>query len=410
MKILIVVDSYPPHHGGGYELRCKDVVTGLRERGHEVRVITTRCPKSHCAAHIGEHGIFRDLHRKGKSCRRVMRVLNDIYDLQQIKNHLILFKPDLIYLWHLVNLSDAIIPFIASFDMPVVYDEGGNGSMKARKRMSNFVYFWKSPEDSQLKKKLKTILSSTIHVLSGDLIPVTFNFPEKFYISFNSSYSKSLADEQTVPYKSAAVIHSGIDTTKFTFQPRKQIEMPVKILVPGRITKVKGTIDSIRLLRELLESGFSASLEIVGENSSAEYLQNMLSEIRTNGLSDFVSVYPMLSHESLNSYYRDSDICFFPSYQKIGLSRVPLEAMACGCVVISYGNEGSSELIQSSINGYIVPEGDIKSATKTILSLVYNPKIYNQILFQAYEQIQKSHQMRTYINSVESFLLSCNNG
>jgi pyruvate ferredoxin oxidoreductase alpha subunit len=31
---------YPPHHYGGYELSCLDVVERLRQRGHDVTVLT----------------------------------------------------------------------------------------------------------------------------------------------------------------------------------------------------------------------------------------------------------------------------------------------------------------------------------------------------------------------------------
>ena len=36
MKILIVTNLYPPHHQGGYELRCAQVVDYLRRQGHDL--------------------------------------------------------------------------------------------------------------------------------------------------------------------------------------------------------------------------------------------------------------------------------------------------------------------------------------------------------------------------------------
>ena len=41
MKILVVTNFYPPHYVGGYELGCRDVVEGLRQRGHKVDVLTS---------------------------------------------------------------------------------------------------------------------------------------------------------------------------------------------------------------------------------------------------------------------------------------------------------------------------------------------------------------------------------
>ena len=41
MKILIVSNLYPPHHQGGYELRCAQVTAYLQRQGHDVRVVTS---------------------------------------------------------------------------------------------------------------------------------------------------------------------------------------------------------------------------------------------------------------------------------------------------------------------------------------------------------------------------------
>ena len=41
MRILVISNFYPPHHIGGYELGCRDVVGELRARGHDVRVLTS---------------------------------------------------------------------------------------------------------------------------------------------------------------------------------------------------------------------------------------------------------------------------------------------------------------------------------------------------------------------------------
>jgi hypothetical protein len=41
MRILVLTNFYPPHYVGGYELGCRDVVEGLRARGHQVAVLTS---------------------------------------------------------------------------------------------------------------------------------------------------------------------------------------------------------------------------------------------------------------------------------------------------------------------------------------------------------------------------------
>src|SRR5215471_7385424 len=41
MRILVLSNFYPPYFIGGYELGCRDVVDALKQRGHDVGVLTS---------------------------------------------------------------------------------------------------------------------------------------------------------------------------------------------------------------------------------------------------------------------------------------------------------------------------------------------------------------------------------
>src|SRR5512143_519638 len=41
MRILVISNFYPPHVIGGYEIGCRDIVEGLKSRGHAVSVLTS---------------------------------------------------------------------------------------------------------------------------------------------------------------------------------------------------------------------------------------------------------------------------------------------------------------------------------------------------------------------------------
>ncbi|MEI7809607.1 MAG: glycosyltransferase, partial [Verrucomicrobiota bacterium] len=93
MKILVVSAYYPPHHIGGYELGCRDVVNQLRKRGHQVRVLTSDFQTAN-NSQPEEPEVIRELHRespdhplkKKTECRKFIRVVDD-------------FRPGLVYFW-----------------------------------------------------------------------------------------------------------------------------------------------------------------------------------------------------------------------------------------------------------------------------------------------------------------------
>lgn len=408
MKILVVTDFYPPHHSGGYELRCKDVLNGLMERGHEVAIISTRCPTGQCNLHPGEVNIQRILHRKVDEKSLLKRIMNDTNDLRQVDKQVKTFQPDLIYLWHLVNLSDAILPYFSRYNLPVVYDEGGNGLANFVKKAGGPVYFYKNENDSPFRKRVKAILSTVIQKLSSNLINNVWVFPCELSANFNSQYSLALTQEKSVPLKHAAVTPSGVNTSRFFYQVRAQVNTPVKILVPGRIVKIKGTMDAARLLEALMNRGVSAQLTIVGEVFSQQYYQELVLAISDRGLAENITILPMLNQDDLARLYHQVDICFFPSYQPHGLSRIPLEAMACGCPVISYGNEGSAEIINDRQTGFLVPEADVFAAADIIETLISKPDMLQAVTSSARRMVEQKYEMNRYINSVEAFLLKIN--
>jgi glycogen synthase len=41
MRILTITNMYPPHHLGGYELACWDVMRRMEAHGHRIHVLTT---------------------------------------------------------------------------------------------------------------------------------------------------------------------------------------------------------------------------------------------------------------------------------------------------------------------------------------------------------------------------------
>lgn len=157
MNLLVIVDSYPPHHGGGFELRCKDVVDGLYSRGHKVNIITTRCPNIKCTLHSNEKNIKRVLHKKSLSSSTLEQILHDFSDMAHISHFSKSFKPDLVYFWHLGDLSNVIIPYFSSQKIPMVYDEGGIGLITIARILKRGLYFYKNENDSLFKKWGKEI-------------------------------------------------------------------------------------------------------------------------------------------------------------------------------------------------------------------------------------------------------------
>lgn len=407
MKILAITAFFPPCHKGGYELRCKDVLQGLRQAGHEILLLTNRCSPPDCQDDKDASWVFRILELQQTQANVFSRIWSDNIELLKIQKTIRSFQPDLLYTWHLQNLSDAILPFLASLGIPMVHDEGGSELIYLSRLQKHGLYFYKNEQDSAIKRWVKQGIKKYANLISGGRIVPDWDWPVQMKVYFNSKSNLEHAREMEVPVGNAVVIPSGIDISNFPFQVRDKISAPVKIVIPARIKEQKGCKDGILLMDELRKRNIPAKLLIIGEVQSEAYYNELVKITNDLELSGSVEFRPMVSQEELSGIYQQTDICFFTSYFKTGFSRVPLEAMASGCLVITYGNEGSNESVKQGETGFILEEGNIKVAADWIEKLITDRSFYLGIIENARNYVENNFSMETYISQIDTYLRKC---
>lgn len=405
MRLLTITADFPPYHAGGYGIRVKNIMDGLFAKGHEVLLLTTRAKGLKTdSASTPTYAIKRVLHGQFRTKPFPHEVLFDIQDINAIDKAIKKFEPDLIYLGHIYPLTKQLLPFLATLNIPIVCDEGGNSLKGAWTEQGRWFRFTGDYQPRfRWLSKLKPVVIQTVKFFSGGRIQEVWVWPGNMAVIFNSRKNQSYVLGLGVPIQRSRVIYSGIDTDVFTFQKREALHIPVSIICPGRIEPRKGQIDAVRLIALLNSQGISANLIIVGEVMSADYKRQILEEIKRSNLEEQIELLPMITQEDLAKLYHQADICFFSSYQESGLSRIPLEAMACGSIVISYGNEGSDEIIQNGVNGYCGEPGNIQKAEEIISALLASPAKVQNICTSALAPINETYALPAYIEEIEEF-------
>jgi len=406
MKILTITAHYPPCHFGGYELRIKDIMDGLTAKGHIIQVLTTVAKKNPLVnSSTPSYPIIRKLHNRDTAKFFPKEILFDLLDTRTLEKQITEFKPDLIYLGHIYVLSKALLPYLARLNTPLVLDEGGaslKGAWTDHGRWFRFTGDY--GEGNLLIRMLKPLVIKFICWLSKGRIRRTWRWPEHINLIINSQHNFDQLRNLGIPLNNATVLHSGIDLAKFPYNPTQSMELPIKIICPGRLETRKGMLDAVHLLRYLIDNGIDGHLTFSGETGSEEFKYKLVTEIKAANLQDKVTFYRMLSQEDLITLYHQSDICFFPSYQEMGFSRTPLEAMACGCLVISYGNEGSDEILQHGVNGFIVQPDEFQHIVNLIRNLISRPNKIRKVIKYAREEIEKGYSQNLYLEQIEAYL------
>jgi len=431
MRILVISAYYPPNHFGGYEIRNRDIVDALYRRGHQISVVTSRrTTRAVSSCQTSPYEVFRVLHAKGGTRGVIVRLttwrrtrsigmllnfvrvlLSDLADLAFLDHRLKRFGPDVVYLGHIMPLTAPLMPFLAARRASIVFDEGGAGQSDSREdRRIWYKFVEEYVSRFVVINALKPLFVKLVCSASAHRLQPRFAWPEGMHVLFNGRLNQRNARAAGVPLNGAKMIRSGVDTTRFAFRPRQALRRPIRIIVPGRFEEKKGHLDTVRLVERLVEAGIDAMAKIVGDPWSGAYLSVVEREMNDRNLADRISILPMLPQEKLVAYYHEADICFFPSYHRTGFSRVPFEAMASGCIVISYGNEGSDEAIRHGHNGFIVKPKDFSEAAKIIADLAAEPDLVHRITDTARREIEENHSMQRYVDQIEAVLIEANRG
>jgi glycosyltransferase involved in cell wall biosynthesis len=407
MRILTITSNHPPYHSGGYELRVKDIMDSLAARGHQILVLSTKTsPSSRKNPEISAYPVKRLLHNRYTARFFPKEVLFDLIDTKTVEKFIKEFDPDVIYLGHTYILSKSILPYLADQSLPMVYDEGGTclkGAWTERGRWFNFTGDYQSK--SAFLNRIKPFAIKLVVFLSNGRIKTHWRWPQQMKVFFNSQSSLGHSLGFGVPVENAEVIHSGIVLEKFPFLPRTKMEEPVKLLCPGRLEPRKGQLDAIELTSLLTAASIKAELTLVGKSPSQSYLDQVKGKIDSQQLEESVRILGMVGQEELSELYQVADVCFFSSHQSAGFSRTPLEAMASGCMVVSFGYEGSSEIIADGVTGFVIEPGKLGRAVETINALLAHPAKYEKIVNDARGFVEKKYTFESYVDSIEHFVL-----
>lgn len=406
IKILTISAHYPPYHSGGYGIRIKNIMDGLVEMGHEILVLSTRAKQAglvpeDCPNYLVE----RVLHNHYGIKSFLKELYFDILDVWILRRYIKDFNPDLIYLGHIYPITKQLMPLLSSLPIQIFFDEGGNG---LKGTWTDHGRWFKLLTDFRVNQEFFNKLmpffkNFALWISKGKLIN-TWAWPENMAIMFNSNLNLNNARRFGVPVQNAGVVHSGLDVEKFTFRPRSTLSVPIRIIIPGRIEQKKGQIDGVRLINELSRHGIAADLILPGSCSDVNYAKQIQEQVTSSSLESIVVFQNLVSQEDMVRLYHQSDICFFSSYHQSGFSRVPLEAMACGSIVISYGYEGSDEIIKNGATGYLVAPGDIEKIVEIIKDLNSEPVKVEEICLNARRDITENYALKAYIDKIEEYL------
>lgn len=144
------------------------------------------------------------------------------------------------------------------------------------------------------------------------------------------------------------------------------------LLLPGRITRLKGHEDFFKLIAALKQAGIPAHGLVAGDTHPKKraYLEELRGLVETLGLSSDVT---FLGHRSdIREVMTVSDLVCALSQQPESFGRTVIEAMALGKPVVGYDCGGVGELLAALLPEGKVPLSDPARLTETASTVIRN--------------------------------------
>jgi len=427
VRILILTNLYPPHHAGTYDFRCESVARALRQRRHEVRVLTSN------------HGLRAE--QRGTDTERRLR-LNGVYghpritrvlDLKELEfhNHTVLnetiseFRPDLLYVWSLHGLSKSLIFTFELYPFPVVYDVADHW-LAGELRTDPWLEFWNREKlpfaDRALRSSLELStqrdkwdeVAPTRPSKSIKRLPMLFDQgadsvePNSISVfDFKGMYFCSLALRERALkagfyVKDSEVLHPFIQVDAFQGGVKPAAVPARRLLVFSDLRQGSGVLTALRAFLELRKSDSQVTMTVAGRGES-DYIAKLKSYVVQNELS---VEFEMISDpiKEMPAVFAQHDILLHTAETDDYFTVAPLEGMAAGLPVVATRFGTTGEFFRHGENAITYAPGDGNDLAARIYELQSAPELRESIARTGQAEVLAQFNETTVMDRIEQYL------
>lgn len=167
---------------------------------------------------------------------------------------------------------------------------------------------------------------------------------------------------------------SGVDLDIFSPKDEKS-GLPV-VLFASRLLWDKGAAEFVGAAKILTTEGLQARFVLAGDADPANPSSIPLQTLEKWRSEKIVELWG--SSDDMPGVFAKSHIFCLPSYRE-GLSKVLIEAAACGKPIITTNVPGCRDVVEDGLNGLLVPAKDPKAIATAIKKLINNPTMRRQM-------------------------------
>lgn len=364
MRILFLTSAYLPDGVGGIEMLLLQACRLLRERGHEIEIITAEV-----AGPDQVEGV--PVHR-----------LNLIQPIQARDPRALL------------AVDRRLRAILQSFQPTVVHSHD----------MGTLLWFYQRTPQATAAQRPPLVVSihnvMTQHLRLQHLKPMSFTRMGRLLESADwvTAVSRSCLHD-TLAY--APAIADRLEHLPNGIQPPPcpaGDPDPDQLLCVGRLVSQKGFDRAIEAMVAIRAQRPMARLLVAGVGPAARALQAQAAQL---GLQDAIQFLGLQDEDSVRQLMAGSALVLMPSRYE-GLPLVALEAAWAGRPVLASDCAGLNEAVLANVTGVLIPEGDVPSLAREAVALLEDRPRAARLGAAARARAESEYSLDQYVRRCEA--------
>ena len=362
-------DYFLPHVGGGVERVVVELCNGLIQRGHTITVLALRTCPARATETNGALTIYRvpavDLTRwLGVQFAVSMRVLSATARLISS------FRPDLIHAHNLFFRTTEVAALLRMmFRVPLITTLHLGEPERGGTLLNALIWTYESTMGSFVVRRSDHVIAVSNAVaeharrIGGYSTPVT-------------------------------AIPNGVNTDLFYPKPQRH-DIGQTVLFVGRLVPNKGPVTLIQAAPAVLAKYPQVQFLLVGDGPLRFTLQKQAHQLGIGHAVKFLGI-----RHDVPELMRAATVFVRPSSLE-GMPLTVLEAMASALPVVATPVGGTAELIRDGINGYLIQVGDSAALANTIVRLLDDRSLAEEMGRRGRELVEGSYTWDAVANRTE---------
>jgi glycosyltransferase involved in cell wall biosynthesis len=401
MRLLCITNAYPPLAQGGYGEICADVMSGLADRGHRVKVLTCGAmlrgfvPASEPASNRRVE-VERALHFVPAAWRKPLPGVRAVRHDQEVIQRTLAECWDAVLVWHLAGVMKTSLRLVHDSGVPVLYMLHDRWVLYER---PGALYVRWAALDRLGAAALREAAGTLLSPLGLELRAPPIR--SEGHVCFVSNWLEREHTRRGWFAEKAQIVRCGVDVPGFRSARGAPPERPPRtLLYAGRIEPRKG-LDV--LLRALAESGYDFELTVAGPLDDPGYLEQMQELAGKLGVADRIRWAGELSREEVRRALGSHDVLVFPSIEVEAYALGLLEALAAGILVVTSAEGGPLEYLAHGYNSLLFPPGDHSALAGCLEQLRNEPELAGQLETGAAETAERI-SLAAVLDQIERYL------